>query len=55
MKKIVLFTVALAIGFASFAQTAPAKKETKSPAQTEKKSAKKAEVKKTDSKKAVKK
>ena len=55
MKKIALFAVAIAIGFAGIAQTAPAKKDDKTPAKTEqapakaeKKDAKKVEVKKAD-------
>jgi hypothetical protein len=57
MKKIALFAVAIAIGFASIAQTAPAKKDDKAAAKTEKKAAakkdaKKAEAKKTDAKKS---
>ncbi len=53
MKKISLFAVAIAICFAGFAQTTPAKKDTKTPAKTEKKASKKADTKKTDAKTTV--
>jgi hypothetical protein len=52
MKKITLFAVAIAIGFASFAQTAPAKTAQKTaPAKTEKKAPAKKDAKKVDGKK----